>query len=1712
MGKNKQAQRTKNNARPSNSSRSAELLGTAVPSFVGFSAAKDGGYVPVLPGLSLCSSNEVEMNSVDSSFQVVLKKMSKKDATTKYKALQEFAALCQDAELEAVEGMLSFWPRLYCALSIDVDHRVREAAQLAHAAVVRRIGKGIAMYLKQLAGAWFISQYDTYPPAASGAVNSFIDTFPSPKRIGAIVHCQCEILMYISNNLTTHTAQTLSTHKSLTNEEMEARYERVLVANLQAYNHYFKQVPLKEINKMSEIHKKISSSSKFWKLAKHDVPPIRAAFFSVLASIMGNAEKLLQSEKKRTVTTIMNSLDEAEPSVLSAVWESMLITTTKIDDWHLVVNIEKLVLPKLWRVLRSGGQCCAYAVYPNLLPFISQFAKLAVNMDDLYVNFFDNMRQGFSVKSVQISRSETLAVISSFVECLRYAILINAENVGLCVRLLKEQLMPIVETCMTEKNTVRQFCFVEITLLIRYWSKNRTNDGYKSYVTLMQEFWTELRSLYDKLDNAPQESTAMPHAVDTRDTVIELLLSLRNASDRTRKRLKVRFSAVDTIDPATRSESRSEIKVIDANTDVVFNAELHKFVTALCMSYFQQINHQESVDYTVQLNKLMKHFTSKELFDELSKLFGHNFFEFYSRTLKQLKSQDPEAKEQIVELLFYSFGYLTDEEKTELLQELVELNETTVTRKILQCSLSECYRDNDVIKEWHTQDSVSELLIDAARELASFGSDNLGKLQNLILLAFETTASGDLLINESTANGIIAILCDALNGTDDTCSTDLITLVTTLMARTWCRERGIPSAVQILETLFELCTREHEEPFASTVRDSWKEGLGKSNQVLSDSEFNELIKRCALIIWSKIYNAHNEHVKDALVDLATDILQVIINDEDETESRCIEETVLLFLTASDIKLWITETTALAIYAEVVTGNLCVNDLKHDIRILRDCTSVDPRSDSLSDNMANCLSWAAFTANFLDNLRARLTSAEHVGPSSSSDTEEDCESRDINFPGIVEVLINILLVASVAEIYNEHYKSTRRYDEIRKLHDSLRSSFVNLQKYFARIIRDDVLSCLRANKSSYTYMSPYIIRTYYAVFESSESIGELYRSCKCNMSLRQDKETEDKEAVTETSTGYSLSKDISSRDDDFRAVIAAEGIHLEDTNYGTHDTMELIMTQKIVFAEDMCDLAWDKIASSLKSIQLLTKLIQDEPELKQEHWDFILISLATWQHVVNKSVNKSRHDYTDITVTAFMIAISQMYRALQALMNSHEQEAISGLPVTLLDEWKNVFASEMCKNVAETWMHCADWCNQDAATIKSTVLLDHLGRAISVLDENSLFKQRDDKTAADPLDFNDMLKLSLILLQSRVPSIQLGAYHLLKRMVAEFVRQDKALTESGNFKLNDHSNIKILKEVLLDAQNIVDTMLMDFKLCDAVGCTIQPFTDSYTYTVGYFLVWAIVLDICANAHSDLRSQYAEILKDLFPCLLSNIFKLMPLEVLQDNKHRTVKLTEMFTTAPSFNFRESWTESRLDHIICWLYTNCLRHLPVLVRQWLSTADTRVNTTIDKITSHYISPMLCQEELSIKRLVNVENMQVKIHPTAREVVAVYHMDDTELELSIVLPSNHPLGTVKVEPGQYAGGGTASWRNCHMQLSIFLTHQNGSVWDGLLLWKRNLDKKFASIEECYICFSIFHINTYQIPKLSCRTCRKKFHTPCLYKWFNTSHKCTCPICRNVF
>lgn len=109
----------------------------------------------------------------------------------------------------------------------------------------------------------------------------------------------------------------------------------------------------------------------------------------------------------------------------------------------------------------------------------------------------------------------------------------------------------------------------------------------------------------------------------------------------------------------------------------------------------------------------------------------------------------------------------------------------------------------------------------------------------------------------------------------------------------------------------------------------------------------------------------------------------------------------------------------------------------------------------------------------------------------------------------------------------------------------------------------------------------------------------------------------------------------------------------------------------------------------------------------------------------------------------------------------------------------------------------------------------------------------------------------------------------------------------------------------------------------------------------------------------------------------------------------------------------------------------------------------------------------------------------------MAIYTIDDARMELVIALPINYPLGSPDIECIRQIGG--TSNKQWLMQLKKCILHQNGRIWDGLSLWNDNLDKKFDGVEECYICFGILHAGTYQLPKLTCQKCKKKFHSACL-------------------
>lgn len=65
------------------------------------------------------------------------------------------------------------------------------------------------------------------------------------------------------------------------------------------------------------------------------------------------------------------------------------------QNWWENVSAEKLVFPKLWKVLKEGGSGCATTIFPNLLPFLSKIPSDIISDKQLfYLRFFSSFEEG----------------------------------------------------------------------------------------------------------------------------------------------------------------------------------------------------------------------------------------------------------------------------------------------------------------------------------------------------------------------------------------------------------------------------------------------------------------------------------------------------------------------------------------------------------------------------------------------------------------------------------------------------------------------------------------------------------------------------------------------------------------------------------------------------------------------------------------------------------------------------------------------------------------------------------------------------------------------------------------------------------------------------------------------------------------------------------------------------------------------------------------------------------------------------------------------------------------------------------------------------------------------------------------------------------------------------------------------------------------------
>ncbi|KAI0341369.1 hypothetical protein BDW22DRAFT_1358876 [Trametopsis cervina] len=291
------------------------------------------------------------------------------------------------------------------------------------------------------------------------------------------------------------------------------------------------------------------------------------------------------------------------------------------------------------------------------------------------------------------------------------------------------------------------------------------------------------------------------------------------------------------------------------------------------------------------------------------------------------------------------------------------------------------------------------------------------------------------------------------------------------------------------------------------------------------------------------------------------------------------------------------------------------------------------------------------------------------------------------------------------------------------------------------------------------------------------------------------------------------------------------------------------------------------------------------------------------------------------------------------------------------------------------------------------------------------------------------------------------------------------------------------------------------------------------TFGYLLAWMLTFDLFTNASLKVKSAYTDHLRQeclVEDCFLPHIFTILHL---YGGSTRPFKLDIWEVDEFYLEMYTADTPIGLPLLAAHLYYRALLLVPSLIRNWLlDCRDRQLSVTVSNYTSTYFSPAIIHAELSeIKdpsRADDIagENFTVKVANATSEITAAFAVDEYSLELVLKLPSDFPLHTIMTKDSNSGRAGVAEdrWRAWILGVHQILTFRSGSIVDGLTFFKKNVTSHFEGQTECPICYSMISSGDFTLPKKPCRTCKNKFHSSCLYKWFNSSHSSTCPLCRS--
>ncbi|PVH85921.1 hypothetical protein DL98DRAFT_557422 [Cadophora sp. DSE1049] len=412
--------------------------------FGGFGSTSSGStlsYLTEPPNLSAIS---------DANVVVAFKNLSKKDGTTKSKALEDLRAYVQAHPFEQDGGVedavLEAWVKFYPRISIDNSRRVRELSHILQFELLKSARKRMEKYIPKIVGSWLGGTYDrdrAVARAANDGTKSFLDT---PAKM-ALFYKRCEVpILDFAQEALEETAQTLSDERTMSADDMQAKYFRVIGSSISLISNLLSTLDKDTILSHQEKYEGIlSGNKKLWAFASCEDAFVRRATDQLMMVCLAKLPAIIESDLELVGHTfIAEALKSSQTTSAFQLLSLLVALTSRYPEiWTSSYKAKKGPLSRLRTFVEKGSQGGPPDYWTKLGLLVLGLPDGVLPPDpDILLEFLRALRRGISNRGEpRMNAGVAWATYFNITE--RFITLLSPEAVQ--EKLLPEGVFPVFE-------------------------------------------------------------------------------------------------------------------------------------------------------------------------------------------------------------------------------------------------------------------------------------------------------------------------------------------------------------------------------------------------------------------------------------------------------------------------------------------------------------------------------------------------------------------------------------------------------------------------------------------------------------------------------------------------------------------------------------------------------------------------------------------------------------------------------------------------------------------------------------------------------------------------------------------------------------------------------------------------------------------------------------------------------------------------------------------------------------------------------------------------------------------------------------------------------------------------------------------------------------------------------------------------------------------